>query len=171
MLAKLRRIKISTRLIFVGLVILTLFTLTISIGIINADAIYKKFFILLEDRYKKIELIDSIDDHASKIAEQFIEILLIKDISKLESVFNNIHAERNVILQKISDLEAITRTKHGLELLNTVRNSYDKCPDIEQSLIQAIKENRIDSEKELLFSNVKQHHLKCESDLNQLKVI
>ncbi|CAK0767949.1 hypothetical protein CCP3SC5AM1_530011 [Gammaproteobacteria bacterium] len=170
MFNKIRKIKISSRLLFVGGVILILFAITITIGIITTNYANQKFFFMFEDRYKKVEIINNIDDHASKVAEQFMEIFLIREPSRVDAILNDMHTERNMILEELTELGEITRTERGLKLLANVRNSYAKCPSLETSFMQAIKENRLDKENEnqLLFNNIKQHHLQCEMDLKRL---
>lgn len=168
MLNKIRKIKIYKRLVWSGGIIVTLVLISAIIGIISIYNVNQKFSLMLEDRYKKIEIISDINDQGNKIAEQFMEILLTRDPAKIESVFKNIYTNRNIILEKLHQLEGITYTDRGIKLLNNLRQSYNNCSSIENSFMQAVNENRLDKEAEHLFHNIKIQRLQCELNLKRL---
>lgn len=164
----LHQLSITSRLIASGAIILFLLTITMIISINLASNIQEKFFLMFDDRYTKLELIDSIDDHTSKVAEQFMEIILSKNLSRIDSLFKNIHDERNMILKELTDLSQITITERGQKLLDNLRNGYNRCEPLEKRLLAAINENRLNQEYQVLFQDIKQQHLQCEKDLTQL---
>ena len=165
---KINLINISSRLIFVGITLTILFISIIFIGFISTNSIYQQIFDLFDDRYKKIELINSIKEHSNKVAENFLEILINNNTSlKVKSIFKDIHNvndinnERNKILNEMEELQKITRTERGLELLKIVTDSYNKYLELQDYLIKAINNGTLINETQQLFNDIQEHHLQC----------
>jgi len=152
----------------VGITLTILFISIIFIGFISTNSIYQQIFDLFDDRYKKIELINSIKEHSNKVAENFLEILINNNTSlKVKSIFKDIHNvndinnERNKILNEMEELQKITRTERGLELLKIVTDSYNKYLELQDYLIKAINNGTLINETQQLFNDIQEHHLQC----------